>query len=304
MKKRNILLVTGLSVIVGGTLASCNSLGGSDNQNTLSKKESFNLEAATSLNLVSSLNNPATLRKFRNIQRVSEQDIAKVQDLLPTIDLILDNGSIFNSTLVEEETVIDGVTYAFKEQITFKNNELKDETYTLIYNKEVIQDKEVDDDDEKETKEEEIETVEILKGLAFIDEETKFDFYSISSNEVESDEQESERLFKINMNETTYVKVEQETEVEEGENSTEFKYTFVENGKKTLEYSLEIEKEGNEEEIEYELGGVEYELKREVVEGETIYKVFIEGQKDDDEVLITFKKIVNEDGTITYVQVN
>lgn len=298
MKKTNLLLVAGMLGLGVGVLASCdfsdikNSI--SSNQE-LTKEETFRLEAATSMNLVANLNTTKSNLKLMKTNAISDTDADKIKEMLPTIDLILDNGSTFSSTLVEEETVINEVTYQFKEVINFKNHLLQDESYTLVYNKT----SRVENEDRDE-----IETFEKLEGYALFDENTKYEFVSLITSEEESDEQEVKREFRIILGNNSYVKVSQETEQERNENSTEFEYLLVENGIKKLEYSIEIEHEGNKDEIEYELNGQEYELVRKLINNEVVYRIYYEDDhKDEDLFLVAFKKGTLEDGTITYERI-
>lgn len=228
MKKTNLLLVASILGLGVGVLASCdfsdikNAFG---TKQELSKEETFRLEAATSLNLVANLNTTKTNLKLMKSNAISDNDANKIKEMLPTIDLILDNGSTFASTIVEEETVLNEVTYQYKEVINFKNHLLQDESYTLIYNKT----SKVENQDRDE-----IETFEKLEGYALIDENTKYKFVSLVTTESENNEQEMEREFKIILGNNSYVRVSEETEQERKENSTEFEYLLVENGVKKI----------------------------------------------------------------------
>lgn len=298
MKKTNLLLVASILGLGVGVLASCdfsdikNAFG---TKQELSKEETFRLEAATSLNLVANLNTTKTNLKLMKSNAISDNDANKIKEMLPTIDLILDNGSTFASTIVEEETILNEVTYQYKEVINFKNHLLQDESYTLIYNKT----SKVENQDRDE-----IETFEKLEGYALIDENTKYEFVSLVTTESENNEQEMEREFKIILGNNSYVRVSEETEQERKENSTEFEYLLVENGVKKLQYSIGIEHEGNKDEIEYELDNKEYELVRKLINNEVIYQVYYEDEhRNDDLYLVAFKKVTLEDGTITYERI-
>lgn len=306
MKETKILLIGGMLALGLGTLASCKNAPLGD-ETKLSNKEAFRLEAATSMNLVANLSSSPVSKKVLRANEISDSEATKIKEMLPTVDLILDNGASFLSTITEEETEINGTIYSFKEVITFKNSELKDETYTLVYNATEKVERDYDDeenDDEKNDEDTEIETSKTMKGYAIYDQETMYEFVSIMNTEEDSEETEIERSFRINLNENSYVKVSQETEQEENENSTEFEYTYVENGDVKLNYSIEVENEGNKNEIEYEIGEKEYELVRLNQDNETTYKIYLEvDDKDDDHLLATFKKVVGEDGIITYERV-
>lgn len=285
MKKTNLLLMSiflGLGVVSVSSLTSCN-----NNLNTLSKKEGFLLQAATSMNLVSSLK--SAQRKAIKGKQLNEIQIDKVKMVLPTIDLLLDNGTSFNSKIESVETEIEGTVYKYKEIFTFKNSELKDETYTLVYNKSVQ--KEIFED----------ESVEYLKGYAIFDDQTKYVFNSIIETEEEIGETEVERSFKIQLDNSSFIQVEQENEVEGKEVSNEFEYTYVKNGVVNVNYSVEVERKPHKEEIEFEISNQEFEVTRKIdKDGTFIYHVSIENGRDHFELVGKFKKVVKEDGSVSY----
>ena len=178
------------------------------------------------------------------------------------------------------------------------------ETVEPDANAEIKKASDADEDDEEDENETEIKTEDKISGLAFIDEATYYTFDSKIETEVEGDESEEERTFKINTAENSFIQVKQEHEVEGNEVETEFKYTVVENGLTTLEYSIEIENEDNQLELGYEIGGKEYELVKEEIDGETIYHVEYENEETDIEALISFKKHTDEEtGEVTYEEI-
>lgn len=317
---KKILLVGLLSLVGVGVVTGCSLKNkitggetGGNNTVTLDKKEAFNLEAATSLNLLSNLSSSSSTLgvKTLNVKReITDAEITKIKSALPTIDFILDNDKVFTSTISEEATIIEGVTYSLKEEIVVKNENLEDEKYVLVYNtttlKNDVKDFDDDDDDDHDDHDDhddqEVETKELLEGYAILG-ENKYKFESLSKSEVDSleGETESERYFKIMVSNTSYVIVEQESETERNETSDEFSYKYVENGITKVDYSIEIEKGLNKDEIEYEVGGVEYELKRTVnANNETLYYVSIEDDVSNTEVVAIFKKVTDLEGNVSY----
>ena len=291
MKKIKIL---GLGILTSGAilLSSCTSnslkdlVHGGDNQNNVTtNSEAFLMQATSSLKLLSNID----LGSARLSRSLNDAEINEIKEILPQLDLMLNNGTSFESSLTSKENVIEGVTYQYEEVVTFKDSNLIDVTYTLIYNANT---KEFKDDDEKVT-------VTTIEGVAKVDDVTYLPFVSITKTENEWDESETERTFKVNLNENSYVIVEESHEVEDDEIENEFEYTLINNGRKELEYSIEIEKEGFKDSIEYEVNNKEYELTR---VGDEYYVKVKEGRNFVD--YAKFKKIINEDGSVIFELVN
>lgn len=287
MKKIKIL---GLGILTSGAilLSSCTSnslkdlVHGGDNQNNVTtNSEAFLMQATSSLKLLSNID----LGSARLSRSLNDTEINEIKEILPQLDLMLNNGTSFESSLTSKENVIEGVTYQYEEVVTFKDSNLIDVTYTLIYNANT---KEFKDDDEKVT-------VTTIEGVAKVDDVTYLPFVSITKTENEWDESETERTFKVNLNENSYVIVEESHEVEDDEIENEFEYTLINNGRKELEYSIEIEKEGFKDSIEYEVNNKEYELTR---VGDEYYVKVKEGRNFVD--YAKFKKIINEDGSVIF----
>lgn len=358
MKKVNLLvsMFGSLALIAGAT--SCSALQGitGTNDGNFTTQEKQNVEALTGIKLLeSTFGGNINVHRAAQIETTPEVDTTDIEKVLPSIDVLLNNGSIIESTITEEETIVNEVTYSFKEVITYKDAELKDATYTLVYNKESIandkNDHEDHDDDKDEIKKaknnsengqtevapeqgqgevapetkpeqgqeetkpetkpetgnkpnkEEIETKEKLVGLILISDTENYSFNAMNKTEIEEGEQESKRSFKIQMNETSYIEVVEKSEIEATETETKFEYTFVQNEKVELNYSLKIENEKDElTEVTYEVNEIEYEVTKSEKEGKEIYKVEREDSKDNEETFF-FEKILNEDGTTSFVRI-
>ncbi len=298
-KLRNTMLsVLGGIVLLGG-MVSCSN----DNLNdqftngsgTLSSVQKKNIEALTSIKMVetiSSVGNVSYANRFVKDTNIDNDYLET--SILPTIDMLLNNGSIVTSTIDEVETDYNGTIYHFKEVLNYKDHELKDASYTLIYNKETFVE---EDRDEKEE-------TSILNGIVILSEEERYTFKALNKVETEKNEVEQERYFKINMSETSYVIVEEEFEEERNKTESEFEYTFVNNGKVELNYSISLENKQRYDEIEYEINDVEYEVKKMIKNGEEVYKVKLENDKTDSEYVTFYKKEVLEDGTVIFTQLN
>lgn len=288
MKKS--LIIT--SLFIGISLTSCNL---SNDEKVIKDDQKFTLQAATSLNLVKSISN---VNKFNLSKKsdISENDINEIKEILPQLDLMLENGYTFNSQISEVNKEINNETYKYHEIITFKDLNKEYVTYNLFYNspKEI---KEVDDD--------EIEIKQVMNGVATFDNNNYYSFISLSESEKEDDELEDKRIFKINMNNESYIKVEESYEIEGKEIENKFKYTVVENGIKTLEYKVKQEIETNKEKLEYELNDIEYKLVKEFDKdnNRTIYIIKYENEDLDKEFKLKFEKIVLENGDVIFNQI-
>lgn len=298
-KLRNTMLSVLGGIFLLGGMVSCSN----DNLNdqftngsgTLSSVQKKNIEALTSIKMVetiSSVGNVSYANRFVKDTNIDNDYLET--SILPTIDMLLNNGSIVTSTIDEVETDYNGTIYHFKEVLNYKDHELKDASYTLIYNKETF----VEEDREEK------EETSILNGIVILSEEERYTFKALNKVETEKNEVEQERYFKINMSETSYVIVEEEFEEERNKTESEFEYTFVNNGKVELNYSISLENKQRYDEIEYEINDVEYEVKKMIKDGEEVYKVKLENDKTDSEYVTFYKKEVLEDGTVIFTQLN
>lgn len=290
MKKSHLFLgiIASLSLIAGAT--SCSSSSGS-----FTNKEKQNVEVLTGLKLLeSSFVNSGAIKKAAVVGDTTEDEIAQ---LLPSIDALLNNGTLIDSKVENVETTINEVTYSFKETIKYKDSNLKDASYTLFYNKKTSTTKDLFEDfDDKFEK----ETRKVLNGVVLMEEETYYPFKSTTVEEKEGNEVEVERSFVINIDTTSYIRVEEENEKEGRETETEFSYLLVKNGRKELEYSISIENERNKfTEVEYELNGVEYEVSKAKRNGEEVYKVEKENRTGIEKTYY-YKKITLEDGGVKF----
>lgn len=256
-----------------------------------------NIEALTSITLLeSTIQQNEVLAKRRMMQTAPVYDEKDLEQILPTLDALLTNGSAINSTVEEVETTIDSTVYQYKETLSFKDHNLEDASYVLVYNQTDF--KETTDEEDNE-----IETFKKLDGLVVLDENIRYSFTAVEEAEKEEDESEFERSFRIAIDDQSFILVQEENEVEQNENETEFSYLYVKNGVKELEYSISIEnKNDRPSEISYELNGVEYEMKKVTVDGEERYKIEIENDKDQ-EAIAYYKKEIAEDGTVRFVKV-
>lgn len=301
MKKHTTLGILG-SIVLLGTLASCSGLKlgsneslGNGNSNNLTVSQKQNIEVLTSLKMVETINNVNNIsnayRGFNNQTTLSDDTILEI---LPTIDTLLNNGTVVSSTLEEVDTVYDGITYNYKETLTYKDSNLKDASYTLIYNKEHT----FTEQDENETEE-----TTILKGIAIISENERYSFTSLDKVETEGNEVEEERYLKISLTNNSYVMVEEEFEEERNKSESEFEYTFINNGRIELQYSISLESKLKFDEIEYEINDTEYEIKKTIVDGEEIYRVKLEKDDDYSKAIGVYKKVKLEDGSVTFIKI-
>ena len=301
MKKHTTLGILG-SIVLLGTLASCSGLTSGDNgnlgngnENNLTVDQKQNIEVLTSLKMVESISNVNNIsgayRGFNNQTALNDDTILEI---LPTIDALLNNGTVVTSTVEEVDTIYDGTTYKYKETLNYKDSNLQDASYTLIYNKE---------DTFTEQHRDETEETTLLKGVAIINENERYAFTSLDKIETEGNETEEERYFKITLSNNSYVMVEEEFEEERNKSESEFEYTYVNNGRVEVQYSISLEDKLKFDEIEYEINGTEYEIKKTIIDGEEIYKVKLEKDNDYTKAIGVYKKVKLEDGSVTFVKI-
>ena len=259
---------------------------------TTSKKENT-FQATTSVSLLNSINktgalkahNPVKLSKDFNSQSVQE-DLTQV---LPQLDLMMDNGFDISSNVEEVTNEIEGKTYAVKETISYKDFDNETVTYSLIYNASSHEER---DDDE-------IEKYTYMEGYVFLN-DANYEFTSVMKNEQEWDEEEVERNFRINLNNNSYIFVESSMENEDNENEEEYEYTYIENGRKKIEYSIEIEKEGFKDSIEIEYNDKEFEVSRTERDGKILFFVKLKEGRDYRDYLV-YEKVIGDDGSVSYI---
>lgn len=259
---------------------------------TTSKKENT-FQATTSVSLLNSINktgalkahNPVKLSKDFNSQSVQE-DLTQV---LPQLDLMMDNGFDISSNVEEVSTEIEDKTYTIKETVSYKNFDNETVTYSLIYNARSHEER---DDDE-------IEKYTYMEGYVLLN-GANYEFTSVMKNEQEWDEEEVERNFRINLNNNSYIFVESSMENEGNENEEEYEYTYIENGRKVIEYSIEIEKEGFKDSIEIEYNEKEFEVSRTERDGKILFFVKLKEGRDYRDYL-TYEKVIGDDGSVSYI---
>lgn len=259
---------------------------------TTSKKENT-FQATTSVSLLNSINkagalkahNPVKLSKDFNSQSVQE-DLTQV---LPQLDLMMDNGFDISSNVEEVSTEIEDKTYTIKETVSYKDFNNETVTYSLIYNARSHEER---DDDE-------IEKYTYMEGYVLLN-DANYEFTSVMKNEQEWDEEEVERNFRINLNNNSYIFVESSMENEGNENEEEYEYTYIENGRKVIEYSIEIEKEGFKDSIEIEYNEKEFEVSRTERDGKILFFVKLKEGRDYRDYL-TYEKVIGDDESVSYI---
>ena len=282
MKKTLLPLSLSLVVVF---LAGCSN----SNARKVSDKNVYLMQAATGLNIASGV---STSSKMIN-RSFSDQDKNDIKEILPTLDMMFDNNSLFTSTINEVNVDIDGKNYQYEEVIKYVDSSLEEGSYRLVYN--------IDENNLEEDQDDgEVEQESLVSGLAFIDESTSYPFYSKLEKEIEDDEHEEERMFVINTSETSQIIIKEEYEVEGNETEQELHYIVKENNVITIDYKIELESENNTNEIEIETNNKEFKVKRNINNGEITYEVSL---TDSDAIRkITFKKEVDENGEATFVE--
>ena len=216
MKKTLLPLSLSLVVVF---LAGC----ANSNARKVSDKNVYLMQAATGLNIASGV---STSSKMIN-RSFSDQDKNDIKEILPTLDMMFDNNSLFTSTINEVNVDIDGKNYQYEEVIKYVNSSLEEGSYRLVYNIDKNNLEEDQDDGE-------VEQESLVSGLAFIDESISYPFYSKLEKETEDDEHEEERIFVINTSETSQIIIKEEFEVEGHE--TEIRQSSTKDGIKEFLY--------------------------------------------------------------------
>lgn len=299
MKKLNLLLGTiGLATVAIG-IASCEVVKGVNTKKeetpteTQLVKSSTSVQALTGIKMLESNLGSPGLGKVSKAYAQSSLTV-DIENVLPTIDTLMNNGSEVESVVSEEQNDVNGTIYNFKETLTYKDLNLESKTYTIFYNKLNSMTK-VDED--------ETEVIDNYAGVIKLDETSIYEVSLITNSETEADEEETEREFKIKIDQTSYIKVEQEVEKELGKEEMGFSYTYVNQGRVVSEYSIEFENNAQGfSEVSYEVDGIEYEVKKVTRNNEELYLVEVEDDQDN-EVKATYKKVTAEDGTVTFVRV-
>ena len=314
-------MLSSIALLAGVGMVSCGDMLENDESSVFSSsQEKFSTQAVTSLSMINSLGSSNGL--IRKAKQISDEDKVKIEQILPTLDLLMNNGMIFESTVIEEAVIFNDVTYNFKETISFVNESLEQSSFTLLYNLDEANDSSIKgknghhDDEEDDNGHhgnqnhdnnsencKKIDEETKIFGIAMISDEVFYEFVSESEIEEHNNKKEYERSFKIIVGEKDYILVEEENEVKNNKTESSFEYTVVENGAKVLNYSISIENKNNKDVIEYEIDDVEYEIKRTMNEsGEEIYKIEVENEHDY-EFVVCYKKVTNEDGSISFVSI-
>ncbi len=324
MKNKSIAIIPVLSLLGAGLLMGCNQSGAKSNSpSNITRRQSLDLKVASALKFSSGVS-----RMRRANTPMSDEEANKVLELLPTLDILMTNGNTYSSVITEEETLINNVTYSYKETLSYTDINLQSAEETLVYNivekkvetevddddddeEDIDDDEDVDDDDDddrniRRSKDEEAEEYTKIEGYV-IRGETYLPFVSMEEKFTEGNESESERTFILTLSTSSYVYIEEENESEDGEVENEFCYRLVENGITTLEYYLEIEslKDNSKSEIEYELNGVGYEIERKLNQaGNYVYEVKYQSETSEEEPVAEFEKVIdNETGLVTFVRI-
>lgn len=300
--RKNLFTISLLSIVTlgVGVLTSCSNDTPSTNlggvEIPLSSKKENTFQATTSVSLLNSITESSALRRasqlklgkdFKNEETSTSTDF---KEILPQLELMMNNGFDIKSEIESVETTIGDTTYSVKETISYKDFNNQEVTYSLVYN---VKEYEEKDDDE-------IEKYTLMDGYVLL-EENEYSFRSLMKSEEEHDESEVERNFKINLENNSYIFVESSLENEGDETEEEYEYTYVENGRKKMEYSIEIEKEGFKDSIEIEENEKEYEVKRISKDGKTYFLIQIKEGKNYKDYL-SYEKVLNDDGSVSYIE--
>lgn len=288
MKQLKILLpVLAIGMLTGCQLnnndnLSTNNQGGGITQND---RNVYAFEAITSVGLLTTLDTNQTVQPIKKAA-ADETLISQIKDYLPTVEAALYNQSLMTNSKVLPS---DREGYQTKVLISYTDIAMTNQSITMYYNETLMQD--YDDDDDWDDQEEEYR----IDGLIIVNDN---EYKMFGEKELDQDEYEISFIYQVD--EDSYVKVEQEIENDE----SEFNYTVINNRKKVYEYSLEIE--NNEVELEVKdrnLGVEKMEFKFINRNNKTL--IIAEIRKASQKSEIVFEKVVDaQTNTIDYVVIS
>ena len=225
-----------------------------------------------------------------NTSEMTDEQVQQVIAILPSVDLLIDEGVSINYVLSES----DRADYSIKQTVNIVVSTAEiDTTLVLYYNITRNMTSSITD---TELGYEKTESKNGYKGVAVIAEDVEYEFRGTTetSHKAYKDhvEDENEVELTIKTDEYSYIEMEQSEEVKDWLKSSEYSYKVVQNRKTVESYSFESDEEDNEVEIKLTLDGVKYKLSTEVIDSSTYYKVSI---KDDTKTKATFVRVATED---------
>lgn len=218
-------------------------------QSSLSFSQVYDYSALGGINLlnasVGTVAETTPMNAFQAVSQVENEEAERVDENAVTLgeaeknEILLNleiARNIINGGVVKSEvTVSDREGYAFTYTLTARDIDGEETVYVFYYNStEKVNDKEDDSDEKKEDKQKEKETEILMEGIVVIG-ETEYSMRGEQS--VKNDETEVE--FKVMVDESNYVIIEQET----SDNEQEYEYTMYKNREKVFSTSVEYETE-------------------------------------------------------------
>ncbi len=226
--------------------------------------------------------NYASLNQTLGKQDIQSENLDKIEELLPTIDLFIHNTS-FES--IVEESNKEGYTY--KQTIQYINFDLTTKNMNLYYNvTKQMSDSSYDEE----------ETISLLEGI--IEEENQtYLFSGINKIEPEDNEKEEELELKIYPNsedKTSFIYVSQEVEKESDEIEEEYQYEIRKNNQLISSFEIEKEKKAlnDEEKVKLIFNGTKYSFKEYTNNNSTYIDVKVAGSTSLNKV--TYERIIIE----------
>ena len=225
---------------------------------------------------------------YANISKAKFINKEEVFSLLDEIDLILTNYE-HDYSYVREASDREG--YETKEVISYTSINEEKLDITLYYNTE----SEVEEEEGEKEK-------EIVNRGILIKDENEYDFILESENEVEEDEEESSTMFTLftSSDHSSYILSKQSQESEENELESSYNYRVVNNGIVKEEFSYIREIEGDKDLIKFTKDGKSYKIKSYVEDSKSYIKIKDEDTKEE----VIYEKVVLEDGSISYIEIN
>ena len=234
----------------------------------------------SSISSVSNIKAPLSAKYNSELSEKTKQSIL--------MNLEIAENSLNGDIVKSEVTKSPNPEYEFYHTLTATDITGEEKVYSFYYNSAVREEKDYDDGIL------EVEREERLDGIITLDGTT---YKMIGNKSTEGDEEEV--TFKIMIDNSNYVVIEQETE----SNEKEFEYTTYQNGRKVYESSVsyEVDRNGRVElEFELEENGTKLEYKYEFYEanGNSYVEVKVENNNSYQRILIQI--FVDSNGNKTY----
>ena len=274
--KKCLLSLLGVVTLLGAGLTSC----GSNNEVNLTDAESRNMRIASGIGLIANQKSPS-IKKANDGNKYS----ADISLALPSLDIVIDNDFSVDATKTESEEgtkyEYNGMSYSFKEVITYRNNDDTTSNIELYYNyNNTAQDKKFTED---------------ITGIVKINETNYVNFTSTAL--LENGHSKRDLSLYVGKDSTTSLVISEETLVNDKEINHRFVYSFRLLGNDIMSYSINLDRSNTT--MSLSLLTAKVELSRTSESGKTTYKAVATESITSLEFTMTFVRTI-VDGNVSY----